>query len=244
MKSILLLLFLIKTYYCFNAPINNILSKSLIASSLIYNPIQETTYMGKYHKETIQYEKNDNTDFFKSASIKMERNNIYLYGPITDESCTELKNKLNDLDFNGRLFKLEYNKEPPPINLHIKSYGGSLMDTLYVVDLIENLDTEVNTYVDGYCASAATLLSVVGKNRYMSANSLILIHQLYSGYEGKYEELSDSMINTNNLMKKIKKIYLKHTNIKENELNEILKHDLWLDAETSLKYGLVDKIII
>jgi ATP-dependent Clp protease protease subunit len=102
----------------------------------------------------------------------------------------------------------------------------------------------VNTYVDGYCASAATLLSVVGKNRYMSANSLILIHQLYSGYEGKYEELSDSMINTNNLMKKIKNIYLKHTNIKENELNEILKHDLWLDAETSLKYGLVDKIII
>ena len=82
MKSILLLLFLIKTYYCFNAPINNILSKSLIASSLIYNPIQETTYMGKYHKETIQYEKNDNTDFFKSASIKMEN--------YDDESLTKM----------------------------------------------------------------------------------------------------------------------------------------------------------
>ena len=95
-----------------------------------------------------------------------------------------------------------YKTEPPPINLHIKSYGGSLMDTLYIVDLIENLNTPVNTYVDGYSASAASLISVVGDNRYMTENSMILIHQLYTGNEGKYEELNDNMINAKNLMKK------------------------------------------
>ena len=71
---------------------------------------------------------------------------------------------------------------------------------------------------------------------------MILIHQLYTGNEGKYEELNDNMINAKNLMKKIKNI-LKTYKYKEDDLNEILKHDLWLDAETCLRYGLVDKII-
>ena len=44
-------------------------------------------------------------------------------------------------------------------------------------------------------------------------------------------------------MKKIKEIYEKHTKIPKNKLDDILKHDLWWDAETCLQYGLVDEII-
>jgi len=47
----------------------------------------------------------------------------------------------------------------------------------------------------------------------------------------------------NMLMDKIKNIYLKKTTIPENVLDEILKHDLWLDAVTCKKYGLIDEII-
>jgi ATP-dependent protease ClpP protease subunit len=44
-------------------------------------------------------------------------------------------------------------------------------------------------------------------------------------------------------MKCIKKIYLEHTKLKEPELDDILKHDIYLDAEEALKYGIVDEII-
>jgi ATP-dependent protease ClpP protease subunit len=44
-------------------------------------------------------------------------------------------------------------------------------------------------------------------------------------------------------MKTIKDLYQEHTKIPKTKLNQILKHDLWFDAKTCLKYGLVDDII-
>ena len=117
------------------------------------------------------------------------------------------------------------------------------MNALYIVDLVDSLDTPVNTYIDGYSASAASLINVVGKKRYMTKNSMILIHQLSSNKQGKFEELNDEMSNLNQLMKKIKTIYSEHTHIPIGVLDELLKHDIWFDSTTSKNYGLIDEII-
>jgi ATP-dependent protease ClpP protease subunit len=45
------------------------------------------------------------------------------------------------------------------------------------------------------------------------------------------------------LMDMIETIYLNHTFILYNELDTLLKKDIWLNAETCLKYGLVDEIL-
>ena len=52
---------------------------------------------------------------------------------------------------------------------------------------------------------------------------MIMIHQLYSGNEGKYKELDDDMINLNTFMVMIKKIYLKYSKIMPNTLDQILE---------------------
>ena len=64
---------------------------------------------------------------------------------------------------------------------------------------------------------------------------MIMIHQLSSGKEGKYQELSDDQQNMQLLMNKIKTIYLRKTTIPYIQLNELLNHDLWLDADTCVK---------
>ena len=51
------------------------------------------------------------------------------------------------------------------------------------------------------------------------------------------------MENCDNFMKVIKEIYEEHTKIPKKELDKILKHDLWWDAEKCLSYGLIDEII-
>ena len=71
----------------------------------------------------------------------------------------------------------------------------------------------------------------------------MLIHQLSSGMWGKYQEQKDAIENSDRLMKMIIDIYEEHTKIPKKEINKLLKHDLWWDAETCLKYGLVDEII-
>ena len=78
----------------------------------------------------------------------------------------------------------------------------------------------------------------------MYKNSLMLIHQISSSMlYGKYHEFLDEVENQNLLMKKVKSIYKKKTKLKEKQLNEMLQHDLWLNAEQCLEYGLIDKIL-
>lgn len=230
-----ILFFLFIFFFCKNdsLKIGKIIGSSIVSSSLLLNNHIPWSLENAMHSPSM----------LATTKVSIERNNIYLYGSINAESCEKLKNEINNLEYNGKLFRLEYNLDPPPINLHIQSEGGSLMSVLYIVDLIENLDIPIHTYIDGYSASAASLLNVIGDKRFMTKNSMMLIHQLTSEKEGKYQELDDDMKNLQMLMNKIKTIYLRHSTIPYNELIEILKHDIWLDADTCKKYGLVDEII-
>ena len=84
----------------------------------------------------------------------------------------------------------------------------------------------------------------MGKKRFMTKNSFILIHQLSSSLgEGKFDDLDDNMENLNKFMDTIKKIYIEKTKIPMTDLTNILEHDLWMDSKECLEYGLVDKII-
>lgn len=227
--------------------------KKFTASVLLSSSLNNQLLIEKNHvpieKNQLQLEHNhlqlDNPYINEySSSIRIINNDIYFYGPITFDSCKELNDVLLTLDNNSKKISIDYNVEPPPINLHIQTGGGSLMDTFYIVDLIDNLETPINTFVDGYVASAGSLISVIGKKRYMTRNSFIMIHQLSSsGGEGKYNDLDDNMDNLNKFMDTIRDIYLRKTKIPKEKLNEILEHDLWMNAKECLEYGLVDVIL-
>jgi ATP-dependent protease ClpP protease subunit len=71
----------------------------------------------------------------------------------------------------------------------------------------------------------------------------MLVHQLSGLMWGKFQEMKDDMENSEMLMKKIKDIYREHTKIPKEEMDNILKHDIWWEAEKCLEYGLVDELI-
>ena len=106
------------------------------------------------------------------------------------------------------------------------------------MDTILRGKVPIHTYIDGFCASAATFISVVGVERYMSRNSYMLIHQLSTNFWGKYSEFEDEKQNLDLMMKTIKRVYKEYTKVPMGKLDEILKHDLLWDAEKCLKYGL------
>ena len=103
---------------------------------------------------------------------------LHFYGAVSDDSCMQLTMALNDLDKKAKHQKVIYPDLNPFISLHIQSGGGALMPTFFVCDTIKNLDTPVFVYVDGFAASAASLMVVSGKKRFMTRNSAMLIHQL------------------------------------------------------------------
>lgn len=177
------------------------------------------------------------------TTVQSTNNNIYFYGGVSESSTLQLKTKLEELDLHLQTIAIHYKIEAPPIHLHIQSYGGSLLHTFYIMDVIKTLKTPVYTYIDGFAASAATLMSVCGKRRFMTESSVMLVHQLSSGASGKFEEIKNEYSNLVEFMEIIKKTYLNNSNISSDNLDDLLKQDLWLNSKKSLEYGFIDEII-
>ena len=175
--------------------------------------------------------------------ISVHENKIYYYAGVNRDGASELNKKLGELESKSLTLSNNLDIERPPIKLFINSGGGSITAGISSMDTILRCKVPVETYVDGFCASAATFISVAGSKRYMSRNSYMLIHQLSSSLWGKYSEIEDEKKNLDLMMETIKNVYKEYTKVPMDKLDEILKHDLLWDAETCLEYGLIDNII-
>jgi ATP-dependent Clp protease protease subunit len=186
------------------------------------------------------------TDPSKSQkeTLTIGSNQIFFYDDVTRQSIYTLNRQLDATAKSIQLLGINYSIPVlPPIQLFINSEGGEVFSAFSAVDRIKSSVVPVHSYVEGFCASAATLLSVCAHKRYIRQNGFMLIHQVRSGMWGTFAEFEDEIENLELIMKYIKQIYLANTQIVESDLTEILKHDTYLNAEECVKYGLVDEII-
>jgi ATP-dependent Clp endopeptidase proteolytic subunit ClpP len=176
------------------------------------------------------------------TKIERDNNHIYFYSEVTRESIFELTMLIKEAEEESILTSYKLNIDDVPIYLHISSFGGSIYAAFNAIDIINACKVPVYTIIDGATASAGTLISIIGKKRYIRPNAHMLIHQLSSGCWGKMSEIEDEFKHLQELMDKIKQFYKDYTNIPKKELNELLKHDLWLSSDKCLKHGLVDEV--
>ncbi len=194
----------------------------------------------------MELDDNQLPEYREPGTIEVMNNNIYFYSDIEREKMLLLTKTLKQREEEMLLKQQQWSLEsPPPIHLHIQSYGGIAHSGLAGYDHLRNMKVPIYTYVDGVSASAATLLSIAGSKRFIYQNAFMLIHQARYNYWGIYthEDIKDELENSENLMKVLKRIYLERTKIPEKKLDDLMKKDLYFDAEESLKYGLVDVII-
>ncbi len=197
---------------------------------------------GEISKKVASQKENANNNDFDV--VEFSGNRIFFYSGVSRPKVLKLNKAVINLNNNLRSRAISYGvSEPSPIKLHINSYGGSVFAGLAAVDYIKKSPVPIETIIDGCAASAATLMSVVGAHRSMNKNACMLVHQLSGFMWGKFQEMQDDMQNSEMLMKKIKNIYREHTRIPEDKMDEILKHDIWWDAEQCLEYGLIDEIV-
>jgi ATP-dependent Clp endopeptidase proteolytic subunit ClpP len=155
----------------------------------------------------------------------------------------QFKRKLSDLENDECYENFKFKVEMPAIKLYISSSGGLVYQVFSVIDTIQGMKVNVHTICKGFVASAATLLSLAGKKRFITENSFMLIHELRMGAWGKFSYMSESLENSKQLMEHIKAYYVKRTKLTMEELEEHLKKDVTWNAETTLEKGLVDEII-
>jgi len=188
---------------------------------------------------------NDTMDTDSGSSMKKitkENNHIYFHAEVDRDNIFELIEHIRKCEIDNIVLAHKLCCDPIPIYLHINSFGGSIFDALTAIDVMKSSKVPVHTIIEGATASAGTLISVVGEKRFIRPNAHMLIHQLSSGYWGKMQELEDDFENNKALMDKIINIYKEHADIPKKQLRDILKHDLWWDVNTCMKYGLVDEL--
>lgn len=231
-----LLIFILSLYITpvvsFNIPIQ-FTRRQFLSNTLALNSLRTSD---------ILLNESNNRESLIKRNARFGLNNIYFTGQLTDETCFKLCETL--INYKNQILTNE--DFPNHINLYIQSPGGALLPTLALVDEIKNLEVPIHTYVRGYAASAATLLSVVGKERYIYNHSIMMIHSVKLGGDNSINTLldvKDLNMNVDLFMNIIKDIYLENTNMSEEDLEHFFYHDVWINSKQALEYGLVDKII-
>ena len=169
---------------------------------------------------------------------------IYFYCDVVPESILKLNNVMIQMMKDNLGDAASKGKEPDPINLHINSPGGIVSAGFIGYDTIIEIGKRVavHTIVEGNCSSAATLLSIAGNKRFITPYSTMLIHELSTFIGGKLSELTQDYKNSILVENKIEEIYLRHTKLQKEELQDLLKRDVLLGAEDALEKGMVDEI--
>ena len=177
-----------------------------------------------------------------SNTLYSNFNHIYFNNDITTDSAFELNKELRAVESKIKTLSVSLGIKTEPIYLHLTTDGGLIYSALSIIDCIKNLTLPVYTVIDGFVASAGTLISLAGEKRFMNKNAYMLIHELRGGMWGKMTEVDEEYLNLKKLMKHISRIYTKKTNIDKNEIENILKKDVIWNLRDCIKNGLIDEV--
>lgn len=179
--------------------------------------------------------------------IQVADNHIYFYSDVNTGKCLALIKTIREMDAKLRCERstrdLPAAYPETPIWLHIESPGGALFTAFGIAEQIQRIKTPVYSVVEGYAASAATILSNACRKRFIVPSAFMMVHQLSSFHWGKYEEFKDEMKLLDMAMERLIAFYCQRTKITEEKLREYLKRDTWFNAEECLEVGLVDDIL-
>lgn len=169
--------------------------------------------------------------------------NIYFYSDITSSSALALIRKLNEVDsilVAERTVRKDGGKSP--IQLHINSGGGNVLDALAIVDHMQCLVSPVHTYAEGVVASAATMIYIASEKRYAYPSTFFLMHPVEMWFTGTHLQLDDLVEFKNKLLDRVVKIYVRHTFMSEGAIKDRFKRDSWLDVDEAVALGMVDMV--
>jgi len=187
--------------------------------------------------------KTENALYSPDDTVEVVDNRIYFHADVYAKSAYLLTRALHDLDAQNAAKKIRLGiSENIPIYIYMQSRGGFLNAGLAMLDAVRATHSPVVAVVSGAAASAATFCVVGADHRIIQPHAKMMIHQGSGGFWGTMENAEDWIKNLRQNARRIKDVYRAYTKVPKEELDSILKHDLWWDPNKCVKYGLVDEV--
>lgn len=144
----------------------------------------------------------------------------------------------------AQLLFLKMEDPKKDINLYINSAGGHITAGLAIIDTMQFLGCDINTYCIGQAVSMAALLLAAGTKgkRFALPHSRIMIHQPYGGVMGTSEDIALQAKEILELKKITSNLMSRFTGQTIEKVLEDSERDFYMDPDGALKYGIVDHI--
>jgi len=162
---------------------------------------------------------------------------VFLVGPVTEITANLIV---------AQLLFLESENPDKDIFFYINSPGGSVSAGLAVYDTMQFIKPDVSTLCVGQAASMGALLLAAGDTgkRFALPNSRVMIHQPMGGFQGQATDIEIHAKEILYLRERLNEILARHTKQSMEVIRRDTERDFFLGAEDSVKYGIVDKVLV
>ncbi len=166
----------------------------------------------------------------------IEQRKVFLWGAVDDRSAK---------DITARLLYLEAIDPGKEIKFYINSPGGVVTSGMVIYDTMQMISSPVSTICMGMAASMGSILLSGGEKgkRFIYPHGEVMIHQPSGGGQGTSADLEI-------MAEQIRKIKALGAQILANNCGQTFEkvmkdfdRDYWMDAEESVKYGIVDGVM-
>jgi ATP-dependent Clp protease protease subunit len=161
---------------------------------------------------------------------------IWVAGPVEDRMSTIIQAQLMFLD----------SADSSDVTLHIDSPGGSVKAGLSIVDVMDYIKCDVATVNTGMAASMGSILLGAGtKGKRSSLRfSKTMLHQSSGGAVGNIQDAEITMKEWQKTNDILFNLLGQYCGKDPEAVKTDASRDLWLDANESLAYGIIDKVIV
>ena len=179
--------------------------------------------------------------FQQSAGV----HKLYIYDDVTAYGTFDWTTwTMKESETSAKYFRdqLEAIPDTATIELHINSNGGSVKEGVAIYTQLKRKGCKKVGYVDGVAYSVAFLILQACDERIMGLGTSALVHNMWMSVEGNAKELRKAADDLDVLMESNRKIFLKSSNLEEQQLIDMMEAETFLTPDQCLEYGLIDKI--
>lgn len=160
---------------------------------------------------------------------------LYIYGTIGEDWYGE---GITAKSVRDQLDKITASE----ITVRINSGGGSVFDGIAIMNLLKSHPARIKVLVDGYAASAASVIAMAGDEIIMPSNTMMMIHRPWTFAYGNVDELMEVCDSLEKIGEATRQSYMDRFTGDAEAFNEIYNKESYLTAEECLAYGLCDKV--
>ena len=132
--------------------------------------------------------------------------------------------------------------EDHAITVRINSPGGSVFDGYAIFNALKARSAQITTKIEGLAASMASVIALAGSKVTAAANSIVMIHNPWSGVAGDSDDLRKMADLLDKLTGQLVGIYAAKTGLPEGEVRAAMDAETWFTGSEAKEWGLVDEV--